>query len=163
MIFTLSILVKTSPGLSNVISTKLHILDADDFEPSNTAKPVIPTDKWEGEDEDDEVKDAWDKSDSEEDESKESISEEVKPAQRKGKKKLADKIAEREALQEQQRAERAPLTQEEKLAQKLHVQELEEKANLQLMKDMCGKTRYVFMGPNRGVGVVGSGLIICSD
>jgi len=111
--------------------------DADDFEPGNTAKPVLPSDKWEGEDEDDDVKDAWDKSDSEEDKSKESISEETK-APKKGKKKLADKIAEREALLEQKHAQSAPLTEEEKLEEKLRVQKLEERANLQLTRDMCG-------------------------
>ena len=55
---------------------------------------------------------------------------------------MADKIAEREALAEKQRAERAPLTEEEKLEEKLRVQELEEKANLQLTRDMCGKVPY---------------------
>merc|ERR1712141_211354 len=108
--------------------------DADGFQPGK----VAPTDKWEGEDEDDDVKDAWDKSDSEEDASKDSTSEEAKPAKTKPKKKLADKIAEREALREQQQAERAPLTEEEKLAEKLRQQKLEENANIQLARDMCG-------------------------
>jgi len=108
--------------------------DADGFEPNK----VAPTDKWDGEDEDDDIKDAWDKSDSEEDKSKDSTSEEAKPAKTKPKKKLADKIAEREALREQQQAERAPLTEEEKLAEKLRQQKLEENANIQLARDMCG-------------------------
>merc|ERR1712064_18761 len=47
--------------------------DADGFEPKG-----VPTDKWDGEDEDDDIKDAWDKSDSEEDKSKGSNSEETK-------------------------------------------------------------------------------------
>jgi len=107
--------------------------DADGFEPK-----AVPTDKWDGEDEDDDVKDAWDKSDSEEDKSKGSTSEELKPTKTKPKKKLADKIAEREALKEQKEAERAPLTEEEKLAEKLRLQKLEENANNQLLRDMCG-------------------------
>ena len=110
-------------------------LDADGFEPNK----VAPTDKWDGEDEDDDVKDAWDKSDSEEDKSKDSTSEETKTTKTKPKKKLAEKIAEREALKEQQLAERAPLTEEEKLAEKLRLQKMEEKANIQLARDMCGK------------------------
>ena len=110
-------------------------LDADGFEPNK----VAPTDKWDGEDEDDDVKDAWDKSDSEEDKSKDSTSEEIKTTKTKPKKKLADKIAEREALKEQQLAERAPLTEEEKLAEKLRFQKMEENANIQLARDMCGK------------------------
>merc|ERR1712020_446765 len=50
----------------------------------------------------------------------------------------ADKIAEREALKEQQQAQRAPLTEEERLAEKLRLQKLEENANIQLARDMCG-------------------------
>jgi len=108
--------------------------DADGFEPNR----VAPTDKWDGEDEDDDVKDAWDKSDSEEDKSKDSTSEETKTTKTKPKKKLADKIAEREAMKERQLAQRAPLTEEEKLAEKLRLQKMEENANIQLARDMCG-------------------------
>merc|ERR1712020_114202 len=50
----------------------------------------------------------------------------------------ADKIAEREALKEKERAARAPLTEEERLAEKLRLQKLEENANIQLARDMCG-------------------------
>ena len=109
-------------------------VDADGFEPNR----VAPTDKWDGEDEDDDVKDAWDKSDSEEDKSKDSTSEETKTTKTKPKKKLADKIAEREAMKERQLAQRAPLTEEEKLAEKLRLQKMEENANIQLARDMCG-------------------------
>ena len=116
-------------------------LDADGFEPGK----VEPTDKWEGEDEDDDIKDAWDKSDSEDDNSKDSNNEENKITKTKPKKKLADKIAEREALKEKERADRAPLTEEEKLAEKLRLQKLEENANNQLLRDMCGKSRYVML------------------
>jgi len=108
--------------------------DADGFQPGK----VEPTDKWEGEDEDDDIKDAWDKSDSEDDISKDSNNEENKITKTKPKKKLADKIAEREALKEKERAARAPLTEEEKLAEKLRLQKLEENANIQQLRDMCG-------------------------
>ena len=116
-------------------------LDADGFQPGK----VEPTDKWEGEDEDDDIKDAWDKSDSEDDISKDSNNEENKITKTKPKKKLADKIAEREALKEKERAARAPLTEEEKLAEKLRLQKLEENANIQQLRDMCGKSRYVML------------------
>ena len=119
-------------------------LDADGFQPGK----VEPTDKWEGEDEEDDIKDAWDKSDSEDDISKDSNSEENKITKTKPKKKLADKIAEREALKEKERAARAPLTEEERLAEKLRLQKLEENANIQLARDMCGKSRYVMLLSN---------------
>ena len=119
-------------------------LDADGFQPGK----VEPTDKWEGEDEDDDIKDAWDKSDSEDDISKDSNSGENKITKTKPKKKLADKIAEREALKEKERAARAPMTEEEKLAEKLRLQKLEENANIQLARDMCGKSRYVLLFSN---------------
>ena len=71
--------------------------DADDFEP--VVKPAGPPkafqDKWEGEDEDDDVKAAWDASSEEEDNSK--GSEEGKAVQRKKKKKLHEILAEKEA------------------------------------------------------------------
>ena len=108
-------------------------LDADGFEPKG-----VPTDKWDGEDEDDDIKDAWDKSDSEEDKSKGSNSEETK-VKAKPKKKLAEKIAEREALKQKELEARQPLTEEEKLAEKLRLQKLEEKANIEHLRDMCGK------------------------
>merc|ERR1712064_158152 len=106
--------------------------DADGFEPKG-----VPTDKWDGEDEDDDIKDAWDKSDSEEDKSKGSNSEETK-VKAKPKKKLAEKIAEREALKQKELEARQPLTEEQKLAEKLRLQKLEEKANIEHLRDMCG-------------------------
>jgi len=109
--------------------------DTDGFQP----KSVQPTDQWEGEDEDECVKDDWAaESDSEGDDSKASSSEEIKPTKIKPKKKLEEKIAEREALKAQQHAERAPLTEEEQLAEKLRLQKEEENANIQLARDMCG-------------------------
>ena len=57
----------------------------------------------------------------------------------KPKKKLAEKIAEREALKQKELEARQPLTEEEKLAEKLRLQKLEEKANIEQLRDMCGK------------------------
>ena len=48
---------------------QLHFVDDDDFDPNVVGtKPKILSDKWEGEDEDDDVKDSWDKDSSSEDE-----------------------------------------------------------------------------------------------
>ena len=72
--------------------------DAEDYEPPKATAAVTPrvADRWEGEDEDDDVKDSWDKESDEEDDSKGS-EDSVKAVQRKKKKKLQDIIAEKEA------------------------------------------------------------------
>merc|ERR1712158_174203 len=74
--------------------------DADDYEPQTSTLDTKPkTDKWEGEDEDDDVKDSWDKESDDEDTSKGSEdSNSIKAVQRKKKKKLHENIAEQEAL-----------------------------------------------------------------
>merc|ERR1711894_503915 len=55
-----------------------------------------------------------------------------------GKKKLAEKIAEREAQREKELAARRPQTEEEKLAEKLKQQKLEEKANIDQLRELVG-------------------------
>merc|ERR1719412_81494 len=70
--------------------------------------------------------------------SKDSTGEKITSTKTKPKKKLADKIAEREALKEQQLASKAPLTEEEKLREKLRLEKIQENANVQLVRDMCG-------------------------
>lgn len=119
--------------------------DDDDFEPTDTAAAKaaakIATDKWDGEDEDDDVKDAWDKSSDEDDDP-----DKPKAVQRKKKKKLADIIAEKEAAKaselENRAAEAAAKKQmntpEAKMAEKARLQKMEENANLMLAKDMMG-------------------------
>ena len=74
------------------------ITDAEDYEPPKATSAVTPrvADRWDGEDEDDDVKDSWDKESDEEDDSKGS-EDSVKAVQRKKKKKLGDIIAEKEA------------------------------------------------------------------
>lgn len=107
--------------------------DADDFEPpvaSGGAKVAV-TDKWEGEDEDDDVKDAWD-ADSDEEEEKE-MPAPAKPVA--AKKKLRSKIALREAAEAQTDED---LTPEEKAAEKLRALKMEENAQLSLTRDMLG-------------------------
>ncbi|XP_019722919.1 eukaryotic translation initiation factor 3 subunit J-B isoform X1 [Hippocampus comes] len=112
--------------------------DADNFELQEPT-PKAPQDKWEGEDEDDDVKDNWD--DEEDEEKKELNKTEVKVPE---KKKLSEKIKEREnrlkkkqqELQEKELEEE--LTPEEQLAEKLRVQKLQEDADLELAKDAFG-------------------------
>ena len=74
----------------------LIFTDADDYEPPTAGGAAKRDDRWEGEDEDDDVKDSWDK-DSDEDDNSKGSEDSVKAVQRKKKKKLQDIIAEKEA------------------------------------------------------------------
>ncbi|XP_061526494.1 eukaryotic translation initiation factor 3 subunit J-B [Phycodurus eques] len=111
--------------------------DADNFEPEEPTQKA-PQDKWEGEDEDDDVKDNWD---DEEDEKKEVNKTGAKVSE---KKKLSEKIKEREnhLKKKQQELKEKELEQEftpeEQLTQKLRVQKLQEDADLELAKDAFG-------------------------
>ncbi|XP_037103226.1 eukaryotic translation initiation factor 3 subunit J-B [Syngnathus acus] len=111
--------------------------DAETFEQQEPNQKA-PLDKWEGEDEEDDVKDNWD---DEEEEKKELNTTEVKVSE---KKKLSEKIKEREnrlKKKEQELKEKEleqELTPEEQLAQKLKVQKLQEDADLELAKDAFG-------------------------
>ncbi|XP_025424022.1 eukaryotic translation initiation factor 3 subunit J [Sipha flava] len=119
--------------------------DADNFEPP---KPIIPIvdivggaklNKWEGEDEEENIKDSWD---AEEEEIKKP---EIKVPEKKTKSKLEQKIAERERKQkienEKMRRkfleaeENSDMTPEEK---KLLQQKLQEEADLEVAKEMLG-------------------------
>lgn len=124
--------------------------DADDFEPPKDAKastgyPVGFKDKWEGEDEDDNVKADWDASSSEEEDSKGSENS-GKAVQVKKKKKLHEILAEKEAkraLEEEEKAaakaaQEAANTPEAKLAEKLRAQKIAEAADLQMARELMG-------------------------
>ena len=86
-----------------------------------------PSDKWEGEDEDDDVKDAWDVSSEEESSQKDDKTSEASIVKRKKKKKLADIIAEKEEARQKEKDElevadelnKLNDTPEAKLAEKL--------------------------------------------
>jgi len=124
--------------------------DADDFEPktSNLEAAKPKTDKWEGEDEDDDVKDSWDKeSDDDDDTSKGSEdSNSMKAVQRKKKKKMHEIIAEKEAAKVEEAEKRAQAmadqefanTPEGKLAEKLRRQKLEEQEALDQNAELFG-------------------------
>lgn len=119
--------------------------DADDFEP--VVKPAGPPkafqDKWEGEDEDDDVKASWDAS-SEEEDSK--GSQEGKAVQRKKKKKLHEILAEKEAAREldeeekaaQKAAQEFDQTPEGKAAAKLKALKVQEENELQMARELMG-------------------------
>jgi len=121
--------------------------DDDDFEPTVVVKPKPFSDKWEGEDEDDDVKDSWDKDSSSEGEDDSKGSEDSSKAfQRKKKKKMADIIAEKEAaklleMEEQAKAkaeQEAANTPEGKKAEKERQREIQELENLQQARDLMG-------------------------
>lgn len=119
--------------------------DADDFEP--VVKPAGPPkafqDKWEGEDEDDDVKASWDAS-SEEEDSK--GSQEGQAVQRKKKKKLHEILAEKEAAREldeeekaaQKAAQEFDQTPEGKAAAKLKALKVQEENELQMARELMG-------------------------
>jgi len=124
--------------------------DDEDYEPPAAGAPaVVPKDKWEGEDSDDDnIKAAWDQ-ESDDEKPKTEPTEEEKAARavhKKKKKKLAEIIAakeearllELEALAER-RAELDQLnTPEAKAEAKLRLQKKEESDNLELAKEMMG-------------------------
>jgi len=121
--------------------------DDEDFEPEvgagNNAAKV--SDKWDGEDEDDDnIKDDWD-ADSEEDKPKEEATV-TQPVKVKKKKTLEQKIREKEEAAEQAKlekleAEREALeaqTPEAKLAEKLRLQKLEEENGRRQAQELFG-------------------------
>jgi len=114
--------------------------DADDWESKNfdeeLPKPVVVvrTDKWEGEDEEEPLKDNWD---DEEDESGSKPT--PKPeASKKKKNRLAEAIAEKERKQQEKR--RADMTPEELQADKLRQSKLQEEIEIQMVKSTFGST-----------------------
>merc|ERR1712242_212607 len=121
--------------------------DADDFDPDADGKLSAPklTDKWDGEDEDDDIKDAWD-AESEEEKDDDSQKDENKVVKVKKKKNLAQKIAEKEEAAAKARLEKLAREEEEKqlntpegkLAEKLRLQKMQEENDLQLAQEMMG-------------------------
>ncbi|XP_067292592.1 eukaryotic translation initiation factor 3 subunit J-A isoform X2 [Pseudorasbora parva] len=119
--------------------------DADSFEPDEPIKKAAVHDKWEGEDEEDDVKDNWDDDEEEEKEEEKKSEAEAKPPE---KKKLSEKIKEKENLQRKKQEElkkqlesstnSTELTPEEELAEKLRVKKLQEDSDLELAKEAFG-------------------------
>ncbi|KAM9861221.1 eukaryotic translation initiation factor 3 subunit J-B [Aulostomus maculatus] len=118
--------------------------DADNFEPDEPIKKAAALDKWEGEDEDEDVKDNWDDEEDEESKKKEVKKTETKVSE---KKKLSEKIKEKENRLRKKQQElnmkqsldkEEELSAEEELAEKLRVRKLQEDADLELAKDAFG-------------------------
>lgn len=112
--------------------------DADDFEP---AVPTVgASDKWEGEDAGDDIKDNWDEED--EDKKKEEDDGGVKAVQRKKKKPLAERIAEKEAAriakEAAEKEENREKTKEEKYAEAERLRKIQEESDLKLAKEAFG-------------------------
>jgi len=116
--------------------------DAEDFEPPKITAPKT-TDKWEGEDEDDELKDNWDE---DSDEEKSDKTESGTTAPKRKKKNLAQIIADKEKRQQEEAERRKQLAEEAKLAQtpeevlaeKLRVQKIQEESDRLLAADLMG-------------------------
>jgi len=110
----------------------------DDFDPTVPAK-APGTDKWDGEDEDDDVKESWE--DEDEEKEKEGGSE-PKAYQKPKKKPLAERIAEKNRAKEEAekaaKAEKRELTAAEKLAEKIRLQKIQEEADLKNAKELFG-------------------------
>ncbi|XP_073320691.1 eukaryotic translation initiation factor 3 subunit J-B [Pagrus major] len=117
--------------------------DAETFEPEEPIKKAAAIDKWEGEDEEEDVKDNWDDEDEDEEKKREMTKSEGKVSD---KKKLMEKIKEKEnrlkkKQQEQKKVveeKQEELTPEEQQAEKLRVKKLQEDADLELAKDAFG-------------------------
>ncbi|CAG5127561.1 unnamed protein product [Candidula unifasciata] len=115
--------------------------EQEDFEPTIVPGVVVSaTDKWEGEDEEEDVKDNWE--DEGEEEKKPEESEESKSAQtayqRPKKKPLAERIAEKSKVKQEEDKQEKELTAEEKLAEKIRIQKIQEEADLKLAKGLFG-------------------------
>jgi len=119
--------------------------EAEDFEPGARVAAAVVADKWEGEDEDADVRDNWDEED-EEEESKTTENGDGKTAtQTKKKRSLKEIIAEKEEkkrkeLEERkkQEAEERPLSAAELAAEKLRQQKLQEESDLILAAEAFG-------------------------
>uniref|UniRef100_A0A8C1ZN84 Eukaryotic translation initiation factor 3 subunit J n=2 Tax=Cyprinus carpio TaxID=7962 RepID=A0A8C1ZN84_CYPCA len=121
--------------------------DVENFEPSEPIKSGAGRlDRWEGEDEEEDVKDNWDDEEEEKEEEKkvEQKKAELKPPE---KKKLSDKIKEKEILQKNKQDElkkkmqetvSETLSPEEQHAEKLRLKKMQEEADMELAREAFG-------------------------
>ncbi|XP_034477867.1 eukaryotic translation initiation factor 3 subunit J [Drosophila innubila] len=119
---------------------------ADDWESAADSEIVIRPNaanninKWEGEDADDDVKESWEDEEEKKDEEKPTKTE-VVPVKTKPNKALKAKLEEQERLLEEEESKRlANLTAEEKLAEKLRLQKIQEESDLKSALDTFGVT-----------------------
>ncbi|XP_071502934.1 eukaryotic translation initiation factor 3 subunit J-like [Diadema antillarum] len=125
--------------------------DDDDFDPeAGFQKPAAAmTDKWEGEDEDEDVKDDWAASDDDEKEEKSEGSGgapvggtafQVKKKKNKLEEALKKKEEKRKKTTDTPDEEKVELTPEEQMAERLRQQKLVEEADFELAKEAFGVT-----------------------
>jgi translation initiation factor 3 subunit J len=118
-----------------------------DFEEEVLPKPAVKvrTDRWEGEDEEEPVKENWDDEEEEDKSGSASAPAPGKAVEVKKKKKLADAIAEKER-KDREKA-RANMTPQELAAEKLRQQKIQEEAELQMVKSTFGTNDVDMMDP----------------
>jgi len=119
----------------------------DDWEQADSPKTVVVPkpnpNKWEGEDVEEDVKDSWE-DDDEEKKDEEKLDGNASPLKTKNKKTLQQKIIEKERKKEEElerkkrEKEEADMTPEEKLAEKLHIQKIQEENDLKLALETFG-------------------------
>nr|CAG4650699.1 EOG090X0OQM [Sida crystallina] len=126
---------------------------ADDWENEDYDLPpppvVVKSDRWEGEDEEEPVKESWEDEETEAKETKPVTT--GAPAKKKSSKKLEEKIAEKERkLKEEaelrRQMEEENMTPEEKAAEKLRRQKLVEAADFELAKETFGVSSSSYRG-----------------
>lgn len=116
------------------------LIDAEDFEPPPPG-PAVKTDRWEGEDEDDNVKDNWDDDDEAQDassksEGKSSTSKPLQPKKKTPRQIREEKKRLEEEAREAARRALQPKTPEELLAEKLEKQKILESSDLKLAEEI---------------------------
>ncbi|KAI8793368.1 eukaryotic translation initiation factor 3 subunit J-like isoform X2 [Biomphalaria glabrata] len=115
--------------------------EQEDFEPKVTPGAPV-TDKWEGEDEEEDVKDNWEDEDDEKKPDEPKQEEHQKPAttayQRPKKKPIGERLAEKSRAKQEEEKQEKELTPEEKLAEKIRLQKIQEEADLKLAKGLFG-------------------------
>ncbi|XP_015114556.1 eukaryotic translation initiation factor 3 subunit J [Diachasma alloeum] len=113
---------------------------------------ALRSNKWEGEDEEEEVKDSWEDVEEEEKKDVEKPAE-VPKAKSKPKKKVAEKIEEREKKDREEAERKArekeeAMTPEERRAEQLRRQKMAEEADLRLAMETFGVTALDAMMPD---------------
>ncbi|EDW01629.1 eukaryotic translation initiation factor 3 subunit J [Drosophila grimshawi] len=118
---------------------------ADDWEFAADSKVVVKPNaanninKWEGEDDDEDVKESWEDEEEKKDEEKPTKTE--APAKTKPNKVLKAKLLEQECLEKEEEAKRlANMSTEEKLAEKLRLQKIQEESDLKSALETFGLT-----------------------
>ncbi|XP_064646901.1 eukaryotic translation initiation factor 3 subunit J-A-like [Lineus longissimus] len=119
--------------------------DADEFEPS-VVKASAPSDKWAGEDEEEELKDNWDDDDDDAEKKKGGDEATTTLVTKKKKKPIGERIREKEEKKRKELEEKRKKEEEEKSkmgpaeiqAEKMKKLRLQEESDLELAKDAFG-------------------------